>query len=169
MSLTSRPSTYSPALFLRGVRRLIGSGPDTSEDRALSQLALQARGGPVPGVEGGGQRQPQELGPDAHHLAAEIGLRRLLANPAREDRVADERVVGDHEANTSRRVARRVKDGELELAELELVAVEQVAVGRAQELLGVGRVKRGLAAGQLLEVVLAGDVTRVAVRWRLCT
>ena len=55
------------------------------------------------------------------------------------------------------------RTGELELAELELVAVDQVVVRRAQELLGVGRVEGGLAAGQLLEVVLAADVARVAV------
>ena len=57
----------------------------------------------------------------------------------------------------------RVEDRQLELAELELVAVDEVLVRRAKELLGVGRVEGGLAAGQLLQVVLAADVARVAV------
>jgi len=56
-----------------------------------------------------------------------------------------------------------VQHGELELPELQLIPIDQVAVGRAEELLCIGRVKCRLAADQLLEVVLAGHVSRVAV------
>jgi len=48
-----------------------------------------------------------------------------------------------------------VQDLELELPELELVAVQQVAVRGAQELFGVGGVDAGLAAGRRFDVVLA--------------
>ena len=114
-------------------------------------------------VEGGGRRQAQQLGADAHHLPAQVGLRCLPADPSRQDGVADERVVGDDEANAARRVARGVQDLELELAEVQLIAVEQVVVGGPQELLGVGGVDAGLAAGDLFDVVFAADVAGVAV------
>src|SRR5439155_1190925 len=53
---------------------------------------------------------------------------------------------------------------DLELAEVELVAVQEIAVSRAEELLGVGGVDPGLAPRDRLEVVLAADMARVAVR-----
>ena len=114
-------------------------------------------------VEGRRERQLQQLGSDAHHLTSEVRLRHLPADATGEDGVAHERVVRDHVANASWRVAGRVERGELELAELELVTIQQVAVGRAQELLGVGAMNRGLAAGDVLEVVFACHMAWVAV------
>src|SRR6266446_6431907 len=140
-----------------------GSGRRSPEDRVLSELALEAGRRSVAGVEGCRWRQAQQLGADAHHLAAQVGLGRLLTDSARKDRVAHERVVRDDVADAARRMTWCVHDCELELAELDLIAIEQVAIGRPEELFGVGRMNRGLAAGQVLEVILAGDVTRMAV------
>ncbi len=61
-------------------------------------------------------------------------------------------------------MAGRVHDLDLELSEIQLVAIDQVAVGGAQELLGVGRVDAGLAARDCFYVVLARDVSWVPVR-----
>src|SRR3989475_11907029 len=88
------------------------------------------------------QRQLEQLGSDAHHLSADVGLRGLLADAARKDRVADEGVVGDDEANAAGRMARRMQNRELELPKLKLVAIRQVAVSGAKELLGIGGVQR---------------------------
>ncbi len=98
-------------------------------------------------IECCGRRQSQQLGLDADHLPPEVRLWHLTADAAGQDRVADERVVRDHEADAARRVPWGVQDLDLELAEVELVAVDQVAVRRAQELLGVGGVDPGLASG----------------------
>src|SRR5579859_7604932 len=146
-----------------GCRWLPSSCPRSAKDRILRQLAFQARRRAMPGIQRRGERQLQQLGADAHHLAAQVRLRRLLADAAGEDRVADEGMVGDDVADAARRVAWRVHDRDLELAELELVAVEEVTVGGPKELLGVQGVQRGLPAGQLLHLVLAGDVAGVAV------
>src|SRR3989442_14715946 len=100
------------------------------------------------------QRQLEQLGSDAHHLPAEVGLRGLLADAARKDRVADEGVVGDDETNAAGRMAGRMQNRELELPELELVAIRQVAVGGAQELLGIGGVQRWFRASKLLQLML---------------
>ena len=56
-------------------------------------------------------------------------------------------MVRDHEADAARRVPWGVQDLDLELAEVELVAVDEVAVRRAEELLRVGGVDPGLPAG----------------------
>src|SRR2546428_2879396 len=114
-----------------------GAGP--TKDGVLRQLALEARGRSVAGIERGGEGEPQQARADAHHLAAKVRLRHLATDAAGQDRVADKRVVRDHQANAARRVAGRVNDRHLELAEIELVFVDEVAVGRAQELLGVSR------------------------------
>src|SRR5439155_445629 len=126
----------------------LGSRTRAPEDGVLGQLALQARGGAVAGVEGGGRRQPQKLGADAHHLPAEVGLGHLPPDAAGKDRVADECMVGDDEAHAPRRMARCVHDLDLELAKPELIAVDQIPVRGAQELFGVGRVDAGLAGGR---------------------
>src|SRR3989442_8284402 len=110
------------------------------------------------------QRQLEQLGSDAHHLPAEVGLRGVLADAARKDRVADEGVVGDDEANAAGRMARGMQNREVELPKLELVAIRQVAVSGAKELLAIGGVQRCFPAGQLLQLILPRDVARVAVR-----
>src|ERR1700730_12905188 len=89
------------------------------EYRVLRELALQARRGSMAGVQRSRERQAQQLGADAHHLPSQVGLWCLLADAARQDCVADECVVRDHEAHASGSVARSVYDRELELAELE--------------------------------------------------
>src|SRR5205085_4802330 len=149
-----RPARFAP---------LPSPGARPAEDRVLGQLALEARGWSVARVEGRGQRQLQQLGADAHHLTAEIGLGHLASDAPGEDGVAHKRMVRDHVANASWRVAWRVQGGELELAELELVTIDQVAVRRSQELLGVGGMDGGLAAGEVLEVVFACHMAGVAV------
>ena len=84
------------------------------------------------------QGEADQLGADAHHLTSQIRLRRLLSDAASQQRVADECMIGHQEANAARSVARRVYNGELELPKLEFVTVQQVTVGRAEELLRVG-------------------------------
>ena len=115
-------------------------------------------------VEGGRRRQSQQPGADAHHLPAKVGLRSLAADPAGQYGVADESVVGHHEANAARRVPGRVQHSDLELAEVQLITVEQVAVGGPQELLGVGGVDAGQPAGGFLDVVFAADMTGMSMR-----
>src|SRR5207248_7526213 len=133
------------------------------EDRVLLELALEARRRPVAGIQRGRGRQAKEPGADAHHLPAQVGLRHLAADAAGQDRVAHKRMIGDQEADAPGSMAGRVQHLDLELAELELVAVEEVAVGRAQELLGVGRMNAGLSAGCRLHVVFAGHVAGVSM------
>src|SRR5439155_4194468 len=138
-----------------------GAGP--AKDGVLRQLSLEARGRAVARIERCRKWEPQQARADAHNLAAKVRLGHLAADAAGQDRVADKRVVRDHQANAARRVAGRVDDRHLELAEIELVFVDEVAVGRAQELLGVSRMDGGLATHESLQVVLAADVARVAV------
>src|SRR5207237_494517 len=83
-------------------------------------------------------------------LKGVLGLVHLASDAPGEDGGAHKRMVRDHVANASWRVAWSVQGGELELAELELVTIDQVAVRRAQELLGVGGMDGGLAAGEVL-------------------
>src|SRR6202171_683615 len=79
-----------------------------SENGVLSQLALQARSRSMPRVKRGREWQTQQLGPDAHHLPPKIRFGRLLADASCPQRVADEGVVGDEEANAAWRVAGRM-------------------------------------------------------------
>src|SRR5258706_15814167 len=87
----------------------------------------------------------------------------LATDATGQDRVAYEGVVRDDQANAARRVPGGVDDRHLEVAELELVAVDEITVGRAQELFGVSRVDCGLTAHQGLQVVLAADMARMAM------
>src|SRR5207253_4987041 len=81
----------------------------STKDRVLGELALEARGRSVTWVEGCRERQLQQLGSDAHHLTSDVRLRHLAPDTTGQDGVAHERVVRDHVADASRRVAWRVE------------------------------------------------------------
>src|SRR5439155_1071772 len=99
----------------------LGSRTRAPEDWVLGQLALQARGGAVAGVEGGGRRQPQKLGADAHHLPAEVGLGHLPPDAAGKDRGAG------HDVGVHLAVELDLDDGELRHPSL-FTAMERAAV-----------------------------------------